>query len=102
MRWLLWAAAGVLLAVAAAAVWFAFQRPDFVAGLALAAAGALGKALAGAVGGQIARDMADPEVDRRTKESARNPEGHVPKGLGVTTGKTITQPAATRRNRPKP
>jgi hypothetical protein len=43
-KWL-WIAAAVLLAAAAASVWFAFQRPDFVAGLVAVAVGALGKAL---------------------------------------------------------
>lgn len=49
------------------------------------------------IGAQIASDMADPEVDRRNKEAARNPGGSIPKGLGVTTGKVIKQPAATKR-----
>lgn len=102
MKWLLWLAAGLLLLVAAAAVWFAFRQPEFVAGLVAVAAGAIGKAVAGAVGGQIAKDMVNPEVDRKNKEAARNPGGLIPKGTGVTTGKVIKQPAATKRNRPKP
>jgi 4-hydroxybenzoate polyprenyltransferase len=102
VNWILWAAAGVLLAVAAAAVWFAFSRPDFVLGLALAAAGALGKALAGSVGGQVAKDMVDPEVDRRNKEAAKHAGGQAHPGTGVTTGNVIKQPAATKRNHPKP
>ena len=44
MRWI-WLAAAVLVAVAAGATWFAFQRPDFVAGLAAVAATAAFKAL---------------------------------------------------------
>ena len=40
MRWL-WLAAAVLLIAAAVSVYAAFQRPDFVAGLTAAAAGAL-------------------------------------------------------------
>lgn len=98
MKTFLWLAAGVLLAVAAIATWFAFQRPDFVAGLAMVAAAAIGKALAGSVGGQVAKDMTDPEVDRKTKEAAKLPAGPVPEGTGVV----IKQPAATKRNRPKP
>ena len=47
-RWL-WIGGAVLLAIAAAAVWFAFQRPDFVAGLVAVAAGAVWKALAPAI-----------------------------------------------------
>ena len=43
MKWV-WIGAAVLFAVAAAAVFFAFQRPDFVAGLAAAAVGAAVKA----------------------------------------------------------
>ncbi len=45
MPWF-WLGGAVLMAVAAAAVWFAFQRPDFVARLVSVAAGALWKALA--------------------------------------------------------
>lgn len=45
MRWL-WLAGGLLLAVAAAATWFAFHDPRFVAGLSAIAAAALWKALA--------------------------------------------------------
>lgn len=48
MRWL-WLGGGLLLAVAAAATWFALQRPDFVAGLAAVAAGAIWKAVAPAL-----------------------------------------------------
>lgn len=98
MRLFLWAAAGVLLAVAAVAVWFAFSRPDFVLGLAVAAVVALGKAVAGPLGGQIAHDITDPEVDRRNKAAAHRPAGPIHPG----TGATVRQEAATRRNRPKP
>jgi hypothetical protein len=45
MKWF-WIAAFVLLAIAAASVWFAFQRPDFVAGLTAAAVAAAWKAFA--------------------------------------------------------
>lgn len=42
----IWVIGAILLAVAAAAVWFAFQRPDFVGGLiAVAAAAAIKAAL---------------------------------------------------------
>jgi 4-hydroxybenzoate polyprenyltransferase len=54
------------------------------------------------IAAQVARDMADPAIDRRNKEAARVPAGPIPRGTGVTTGKVIKQPAATRRNRPKP
>lgn len=43
---LLWIAAFVLLAIAAVSVWFAFQRPDFVAGLTGLAAVAAWQAFA--------------------------------------------------------
>lgn len=98
MKWLLWAAAVLLLGVAAAAVWFAFQRPDFVIGLVSAAA----VLMFGAFKAMVARDMLDPEVDRKNKEAAKHAGGQAHPGTGVTTGKTITQPAATKRNRPKP
>lgn len=45
MRWL-WLAGALLLAVAAGATWFAFQRPDFVAGLVAVAVAAAWKAFA--------------------------------------------------------
>jgi hypothetical protein len=45
MKWF-WIAAFVLLAIAAVSVWFAFQRPDFVAGLTAAAVAAAWKAFA--------------------------------------------------------
>lgn len=48
MRWL-WLGGAVILAVAAAAVWFAFQRPEFVAGIVGIAAVALWTALARAI-----------------------------------------------------
>jgi hypothetical protein len=44
VKWL-WIAAAIIVLAAAAGVWFAFQRPDFVAGLTAVAAGALWKAL---------------------------------------------------------
>lgn len=97
MKWALWAAGGVLLAVAAAAVWFGLQRPEFVLGLLTAAGGAIVKAAAEAAKAQVARDMASPEVDARNKEAAHLPGGPIPKGTGVTTGKVIKQPAATKR-----
>ena len=40
-----WAIGAVILAVAAASLWFAFQSPTFVAGLAALAAGAAWKAI---------------------------------------------------------
>jgi hypothetical protein len=40
----LWIIAAILLIVMCASTWFAFQRPDFVAALAAAAAGAIWKA----------------------------------------------------------
>ena len=43
---LIWVIGAVLLAVAAAAVWFAFQRPDFVGGLIAVAAAAAIEAVA--------------------------------------------------------
>lgn len=48
MRWL-WLAGAVLLAVAAGGTWFAFQRPDFVAGLVAIAVAAAWKAIAPAL-----------------------------------------------------
>jgi len=48
MKWL-WLGGAVILAVAAAATWFAFHRPDFVAGLVAVAGAALWKALAPAI-----------------------------------------------------
>ena len=45
MKWL-WIGGAVILAVAAVSVWYAFQRPDFVAGLAAVAAAAAWKAIA--------------------------------------------------------
>jgi len=48
MGWL-WLGGAVILAVAAAATWFAFQRPDFVAGLVAVAGAALWKAIAPAI-----------------------------------------------------
>lgn len=44
MRWVMLGAA-VLLAVAAASVWYAFQQPGFVSGLTVIAAGALWEAV---------------------------------------------------------
>lgn len=44
MRWL-WLAGALLLAIAAAATWFAFHDPRFVAGLSAIAAAALWKAV---------------------------------------------------------
>ena len=44
MKWL-WLAATVILAVAAAATWWAFSSPTFVAGLAAIAAAAAWKAV---------------------------------------------------------
>jgi hypothetical protein len=88
-----------LLTVAGVAVWYGFQRPDFVLGLFAAAGGAILKALAEAAKTQVAKDMADPEIDRRNKEAARMPAGPIPKGTGVTTGKTIRQPAQTKKSK---
>lgn len=50
-RWL-WLAGAVLLAVAAAATWFAFQRPDFVGGLIVLAIASVAKAIAPAFKGR--------------------------------------------------
>ncbi len=102
MRLYLWLAAAVLLAAAAFGVWWAFQSPQFVAGLVALAGGAIWKALSALANAQIAKDMLDPEVDRKNKEAAKKPAGPVHEGTGVTTGKVIKQPAATKRNRPKP
>jgi Na+/proline symporter len=102
VKWMLWLAAGLLLLVAAAAVWFAFQRPDFVLGLVTAAGAALYKAIQSSIAGQVALDMLNPEVDRKSKETAKHAGGQAHPGTGVTTGKVIKQPAATKRNRPKP
>lgn len=43
MRWL-WIGLAVILVVAAGSAWFAFQRPDFVAGLVAIAGAAVVKA----------------------------------------------------------
>ena len=57
MTWL-WLAAAVVLAAAAFGVWYAFQRPEFVAGLTAVAAGALWKALRPRLGRKSAADEA--------------------------------------------
>lgn len=44
MKWL-WLAAAVVMIAAAGSVWYAFQRPDFVAGLTAVAVAAAWKAL---------------------------------------------------------
>lgn len=67
MRWL-WIAAFVLLAIAAVSVWFAFQRPDFVAGLAGLAAAAAWKAFAPRV---FRRDLAKEEAARERARRAQ-------------------------------
>lgn len=94
MKWGLWVAAAVILIAAAGGTWFAFQSPQFVAGLVALAGGAIWKALTALAQAQIAHDMASPEVDARTKANAKLPSG--PPKTGVTTGKTITQPAKTK------
>jgi pimeloyl-ACP methyl ester carboxylesterase len=58
MKWL-WLSGAVILAVAAVAVWYAFQRPDFVAGLVAVATAAAWKALAPAI---VKRKSADEEA----------------------------------------
>lgn len=62
----LWIAAAVLLTIGGAAVWFAFQRSDFVAGLVAAAAAAAWKAIAP----QIAKRMS-PEDEARWRDCQR-------------------------------
>jgi hypothetical protein len=91
--WPLWILGGMMVAVLLGSAAIAGQSPAFWWGMGRLA----WSHLLPSIKAQIARDMADPEVDRRTKEAARNPGGAVPKGTGVTTGKVIKQPAATKR-----
>lgn len=94
MNWAVWLVFGVAGAVLIASAFFAGGSARFwwdMAGIAWSH-------LLPAIKAQIAKDMADPEVDRRNKEAARRPAGPVHPGTGVTT----VQPAATKRNRPKP
>lgn len=66
----IWVIGAVLLAVAAAAVWFAFQRPDFVGGLiAVAAAAAIKAALP-----QITKRM-PPEEEAEWRKAERAGRG---------------------------
>ena len=52
MRWL-WLAGAALFAVAAFAVWWAFQSPEFVAGLTAVAVGAAAKAIVTKAGARM-------------------------------------------------
>ena len=65
MRWI-WIAAAILTGVAAFSVWFAFQRPDFVAGLVAIAAAAAWKAF-----GPVLL-KSSPETQARAKQDARD------------------------------
>ena len=75
MRWL-WLAAAVLLIAAAVSVYAAFQRPDFVAGLTAAAAGALWKAVAPS----ILKRMAPEEEAAWRKRVSRGEPDQPPRG----------------------
>lgn len=66
MTRLIWLAAAVLLLVAGVAVWFAFQRPEFVAGLVAAAAGAAWRALLPEIGRRM-----PPEDEARWRDCQR-------------------------------
>jgi hypothetical protein len=71
-------AGAALLAVAALALWHAFQQPAFVAGLGLAVIGLLGKALLGPGTGRPRLKTSDgpPGHGRRGDRSAsRGPSG---------------------------
>ena len=93
MNWAVWLVFGVAGAVLIASAFIAGGSARFWWDMAGIAWGHL----LPAIKAQIARDMTDPEVDRRNKQAARLPAGPPPKGTGVTTGKTIIQPAATKR-----
>lgn len=66
MRWG-WVIGAVILVVAAASTWFAFQSPGFVAGLTAIAAGAAWKALAPAV-----LKQEDPAVRKARQQCERS------------------------------
>lgn len=79
MKWV-WIGAAVLFGIAAVSVFFAFQRPDFVAGLTAAAiAAAFGAAWPGFL--RIFRrkspeeEAADRDRDRRGEFGPRRPPG---------------------------
>lgn len=86
--WILIAAVAAGLFCGAALV---VRNPTFWIGLGIAIWGRIWPSIAA----QIAHDMASPEVDARTKAETKLPGG--PSKTGVTTGKTITQPAAPKR-----
>lgn len=65
MRWL-WIAGAILLTVAALSVWFAFQRPDFVAALSAAAVAAAVRAVVPAIGKRM-----DPEDEAAWRDCQR-------------------------------
>ena len=65
MIWL-WAILAALAAAAAASVWFAFQAPDFVAGVTAIASGAAGK---GAMRGGTKR--MSPEKEKAFRDCVR-------------------------------
>lgn len=93
MNWAVWLVFGVAGAVLIASAFLAGGSARFWWDMAGIAWGHL----LPAIKAQIARDMTDPDVDRRNKEAARNPGGSIPAGTGVTTGKVVKVPAATRR-----
>ena len=62
MRWL-WIGAAVLLAVAALSVFWAFQRPDFVAGLTTAAVAAVVMAFLPNLKGLLRRKSPEAEAE---------------------------------------
>lgn len=71
MRWL-WICGALLFLVAAAAIWVAFQRPDFVAGLVAIAIAAAWKAMAPALAKDFSPERAK-EVSAAVREG-RDPE----------------------------
>lgn len=64
MKKLLWLGGAVVLAAAAAGVWWAFQSPTFVSGLVVLAAGAIWKAILPSL-------RASPETVKLSKRAAR-------------------------------
>ena len=82
MKW--WLAAAAIFLVAAGSVWFAFQSPEFVAGLTAIAVGAAWKALAPKIA-----QRKTPEEERahqkafragREDQFHRKRDGRPPKG----------------------
>ena len=69
MKTLVWLAGGLLFVAAAVSVFWAFQSPDFVAGLAAIAAAAIWRAVSPA----LARDFS-PQHAAKVREATRRNE----------------------------